>query len=236
MKRSILLALFFLQPLLFNYAHAASTSINNPFAHGCLAEKLPGWTKRRVCNSDDDPSEIIIQQQQGGEETCRIPEIDYREIRIIPQNYDGAIFTAWVVQIVLSELLDVPTTTETSFPDKKCDFYDPDGRYDYGSVHDWDALELAKNLGDCRLANRSPDEENYQPCADFLAETFLTPQKKVHEGKIEAPQLNGVALDQTWFVTKFTLENDPTLHNYLGLQGISTYSMPIFSSNLFEPL
>ena len=26
----------------------------NPYEQGCLLEKIPGWKRRRVCNSEDD--------------------------------------------------------------------------------------------------------------------------------------------------------------------------------------
>jgi hypothetical protein len=41
----------------------------------------------------------------------------------------------------------------------------------------------------------------------------------VYSGKIESPQTLGVLGQETWFVTKFTVMEDPSLAIYLGLQG-----------------
>jgi len=42
-------------------------------------------------------------------------------------------FSSWIMQIVLSELLDVPTTIETGKPDTEAslNFYDPALRFSY---------------------------------------------------------------------------------------------------------
>lgn len=41
----------------------------------------------------------------------------------------------------------------------------------------------------------------------------------VHHGIVEPPYTLGVLGIETWFITKFTVENDPTLTSYFGLSG-----------------
>ena len=71
-------------------------------------------------------------------------------------------FNGWLMQILMSELLDVPVTIELSKPDGSLDFYDPELRFSYGAMgYDYDALETAVNYGDCRDVNNSnPEEES----------------------------------------------------------------------------
>ena len=57
---------------------------------------------------------------------------------------------AWVLQILLSEVLDVPTTIETGEPDLNINFYDPAGRFDYGIGYYMEGLDRAAQVIDCR--------------------------------------------------------------------------------------
>lgn len=58
-------------------------ALDNPFEQGCLLQKVPGWgwTKSRVCNSDDRASDA-----------CRRPDLDYMEIRIFSENWESVFF------------------------------------------------------------------------------------------------------------------------------------------------
>lgn len=186
----------------------------NPFERGCLAHMLPGWNKVRVCNSDD-PKEAA---ERG---ICRIPDFDYLEIRMASQNWEAVFFEVWILQIILSELLDVPTTIETGTPDAKLNLYDPTSPFDYGTANDWSSLRNANELGDCRLANRSRD--NYQPCAYLIPEVWYSREEDLktlmEQNVIEPPEQLGALGQNSWFVPKFVAERDPNLMSYLGLQG-----------------
>jgi hypothetical protein len=92
---------------------------------------------RRVCNSNDPPDRRYqinnaTQHQQPGQEflTCRQPEFDYLEIRIATGNWDSATMLGWLTQIILSELLGVPTTIESGSRESESsrDLYDLFGR------------------------------------------------------------------------------------------------------------
>ena len=55
-------------------------------------------------------------------------------------------FTSWILQIVLSELFQVPATLELSGPGRDLNFYAPANPFSYGAVgYDWPALERAND-------------------------------------------------------------------------------------------
>ena len=94
----------------------------NPFAKGgCLRNYLSetefgdnnnglNQSKKiwmRVCNSDDPPD-------AEAEGLCRHSAFDYTEVRIAGQNWDSNFISAWILQIILSELLEVPASVRFS--------------------------------------------------------------------------------------------------------------------------
>ena len=139
----------------------------NPFANGCLRQLRPELFDVRTCNSEDeeshmDPSSTIDTP------TCRPSTLNYPEIRIHVQNWDTALLSAWVMQILLSELLNVPATVETSHADgRSASFYDRFSALHYGAMgYDYEALRTANRLGDCRL------RKNNEPCAMVIPEVW----------------------------------------------------------------
>lgn len=46
------------------------------------------------------------------------------------------------MQIVLSEILEVPTSLETGVAGLSTDFYDPYSSLDYGVGYDWEGLKV----------------------------------------------------------------------------------------------
>ena len=175
---------------------------------------LPGY-KTRVCNSEDPLPETV---ERG---VCREPLFEYDEIRIQSQNWDGAIFGTMVLQIVLSELLDVPATIETGTFDAKLNFYHPDSPFGYGAPYDWKAFEGAAAKGNVGCTKSDRSKENYQSCANAVIETYSTKkQNLVKDGIVLPPQFMGNVIDQTWHITKFSAERDPSLISYFGLRGM----------------
>ncbi len=146
-------------PILLLYILLAIVSVGaeNPYERGCLilGGNVSG-AKLRVCNSNDDVAFV----EQG---KCRQPYFDHLEIRILSQNWETVFFETWLLQIILSELLDVPTTVETGTRDAALNFYDPDAPFEYGTAgNDVSALVTAAQVKDCRtVANSDP----YVPCA-----------------------------------------------------------------------
>ena len=84
-------------------------SHRNPFYDngGCLrnlAQRRNFTAKMRVCNSNDKPDAALLGYCHES------PVLDYAEIRIAGQDWESNYMSAWLMQIVLSELLEVPTT------------------------------------------------------------------------------------------------------------------------------
>lgn len=190
----------------------------NPYERGCLFEKQVGGGggKLRVCNSEDDSATTAAGR-------CRQPDIDHLEIRILAQNWESVFFETWLLQIVLSEILDVPTTVETGTPNASLNFYDPNAPFEYGTAgNDVTALVTAaqETETDCRNV---ADSVPYQPCAHMVPETWVgmssDVQEAVFDDSIEVPQSLGMVGEDHWFITKFAALQDPTLDSYIGLQG-----------------
>jgi hypothetical protein len=70
---------------------------SNPVEQGCLFSRLPGWKRKRVCNSDDTPEAA----QEG---ICDPPQFDYMEIRIISGNWESAFFEGKYLQHFFTKL------------------------------------------------------------------------------------------------------------------------------------
>jgi hypothetical protein len=96
-------------------------NITNPYFSGCLQQKLEGWTKPRVCIGRHDPSNAL---EMG---LCQENPFDYMEIRIATGNWDSATALGWLTQIVLSEILGVPSSIESNMYGSSRDFYDRQG-------------------------------------------------------------------------------------------------------------
>ena len=147
----------------------------NPFEQGCLkamGEKYGpknstlfkrAFEESRRCNSDDETINYT--------KSCKIPEwekfFDYDEIRIANAEWGSAILFAWIFQIIMTEVLEVPATIENgwhSLPGT-VSFYN---RYivndefpNYGDGTHVDTLSEAYNVkGYCR--------ETKSPCAHLL--------------------------------------------------------------------
>ena len=207
----------------------APSYCSNPYQLGCLHRhaSMEG-AKIRVCNSEDPP-------EASSQGLCRIPPVEYPEIRIYTQNWESAMFSSWILQIALSELLDVPVTLETGLPDAKLNFYDPWNAFDYGLSVDLQALQSFVDHGfDCRALQNQQQQSaspglgsqsnSYIPCAQMIPEIWDSlSQSKLRDmvqlGTLDPPSMLGVLGQEAWFVPKFTAERDPAILNYLGLQG-----------------
>lgn len=155
----------------------------NPFASGCLRTLLGSdiFPNKRVCNSDDgtDPDPSV----------CDLPDpnFNYTEVRIAPGNWESTMFNGYILQILLSELLGVPTTLETGDDivvddstntgqvqaGRLMSFYDPANGFPYPSrAYQFDSLEVANaHGGDCIAARRQSTDP--KPCAHLIPEVSL---------------------------------------------------------------
>ncbi len=188
----------------------------NPYEKGCLFKRVPQWKKLRVCNSHDAPD-------AASTGLCRTPPMaSYPEVRIFSQNWESVFFTSWILQILLSELLDVPVSIETGNPNITMNFYDAQGGgFQYPASQGLDEIEKALQIKDCRYASRDPS--NYEFCLHVIAEVWevqqIQRQSMVYRRLIEPLDGIGMLGQESWFVPQFTAEKDPSLLTYLGLQG-----------------
>ncbi|CAB9504022.1 expressed unknown protein [Seminavis robusta] len=203
---------------------SAAISSSNPFYSGCLHKVIPDRPKR-VCNSDDvrlfgfgngnDHEEYMY-------DFCSAPGIDYMEIRVMLANWESSVIVGWLIQIILSEYLSVPTTIEAGSHGEIKSFYDPLSRLDFISHNNANAVAFSAQMenGDCRLADKT--KNNYQPCAHISSESWDTDSEWVQElirDRIINVEYLGVLALETWMVTKFTAQEEPDVFSYHGLMG-----------------
>ena len=131
---------------------------------------------------------------------------------------------AWILQIILSEVLGVPSTMETGVRNKTINFYDPEGRFDYGVAYDYNGLSKATEIKDCRtLGQPTSDKDAYQSCGHILLEIW-SGQQDILDGLVEADmveteQFLGIIGEEGWLIPKYTAEKDSSLLSYFGMTG-----------------
>lgn len=109
-------------------------------------------------------------------------------------------FESWILQVLLSEMLDVPATIETGSADAKLNFYDPDSAFGYGTSNDWDGLKRGTEILDCRNKPSRPqlevgtneDDAEYESCGGHVIVEVWNGQlwtalDKATDGIVEAP-------------------------------------------------
>mmetsp|Transcript_14130 Transcript_14130/g.30795 ORF Transcript_14130/g.30795 Transcript_14130/m.30795 type:complete len:932 (+) Transcript_14130:71-2866(+) len=197
------------------------TCTNPFFRGGCLANQLKDDHHRvRTCHSEDPP-----EAAENG--YCRPSTMDYVEVRIASQNWESVFFEAWILQILLSEFLDVPVTIETGRPGLNVDFYDLETRFDYGGSNDWTAMRTANEYQDCTQVKKLPgyynSSEAYVSCSHVIPEVWTghtETLKELQEDEIIDPPAGLGALgSQGWYIPRFTAKENPELLTYLGMQG-----------------
>lgn len=228
------------EELLFPGSECRNGVCSNPFEKGCLqamananpqdyeqkklASLLASRLQIRVCNSDDPPDAaargLCLDRSQSSDQRDEL-YARYQELRILSQNWESVIFSSWIAQIVLSELLQVPVTIESGMNDTANSFYDPLYGLNYnGATTDWRAMERANQHG-CTKARH--EQGAYQPCGhtflEFWNGNMADMERELGMGTIEPIEGLGAIGQQAIFVTKFTAEADPTILNLHGIQG-----------------
>jgi hypothetical protein len=190
----------------------------NPYYQGggCLRTRLgSNWTRGvRVCNSQDPMPEAL----ENG--YCRISPFDYAEIRIEIQNWDSVTVIAYLMQILLSELLDVPTSLESSIFESKANYYNAVMNKQTGWSTTAGPLNASSIHGDCVPLTISPD--TYTPCSHVMPEqwdAFDYAPPLVEAGIIEQPHPVGELAREGWYIPLQTVEYDGSLLHWTGLMG-----------------
>ncbi|CAB9530678.1 Metabotropic glutamate receptor-like protein [Seminavis robusta] len=212
--------------------NASDSSSNDSNIESGEAQTADPQRTLRVCNSQDDEETIA-------NNLCIPSPLDYMEIRILTGNWESSLLTAWAMQIVLSEWMQVPTSIESSSPDRMGNFYHRYNQFQYGqTAYDYNALEVANEVGDCRfldnadvndelflqvsgsLVDLPEDDSGYLPCAHVMPEVWNGQAENLWEltkrRAIEAPEGNGVVGKMTWFIPKYVAEAHPSWAHYSG--------------------
>ena len=193
----------------------------NPFYYngGCLKSLLPEsskFHKTRVCGSSDPPEAEALG-------FCRPSPLGYTEVRIGPSNWESASLGAWILQILLSEMLEVPVSIEPGNGVARLDFYDPDNRFDYNGINrgsNFEEFEVSNRVQDCRLLPPAADAEDYEACFHVLPEIWWENESwKSGAVAIEPVRELGALGENALFIPRFAATNDTTLDSWLGLQG-----------------
>ncbi|KAL3930006.1 MAG: hypothetical protein SGBAC_011958 [Bacillariaceae sp.] len=168
----------------------------------------------RVCNADD-MKRGNFETKNGIEQTCRIAEIAYPEIRIHNQDWEVAIFLSWIMQIYLMEFLDVPVSVGLGNDTEQMSFYSTDtgvplSRRSYA----FSALVKANEFGgDCTLTT--------EDCVNVIPDIWLgqkdTLLQHFDDGDIDYLDGNGQVGKISWYVAKKTAQDHVFTTNYLGM-------------------
>ncbi len=197
----------------------------NPFHHngGCLASMLGNdWElnnglPRRVCGSEDTPEAAEMGY-------CRISPLEefYTEVRILVLGWESSYVQAWILQILLSEVLQVPVSIETGVLGLSDDFYGINSPLDYPKYDaNYAELNVSSEVLDCRVIENKPGQpETYKSCAHVVPEvwqaTSLVDSKAEGTGPFRE---SGMLTEQKWYIPKFTAIRDPSLTTIYGLAG-----------------
>ena len=76
---------------------------------------------------------------------------------------------AWILQIILSELMGVPSTIETGEKDQSLEFYNIDSAMGDGGAFHYHALRMGNEVVDCTLVK---DNSEYTACAHIMSEIW----------------------------------------------------------------
>ena len=174
----------------------------------------------RVCNSEDGSAEV----ERG---ICVENVNEYPEVRLYSQNWESAFVFSWIMQIIYSELVGVPSTIETGMVDKNLNFYDETNRMDYGSGNNIAVLKNVHDVGGaCSSYNQknaaADNDKDYVPCAHVIMEFWEldTPIEVAQKnGIIKSLHPNGISGYSGWYTNKLSIDRDPSLASYSGLSG-----------------
>jgi hypothetical protein len=140
------------------------------------------------------------------------------ELRLFGANWESAIMEVSLLQIVLSELVGVPTSVETGTAAGRINLYDPFNSYQYGNVDDLASLTRANAVGDCRMLRTATAAAagdrisaaatcgQYEACAHVATEIWdplaANVQENIYNGTVESKPLGGMFLNLVavfWF-------------------------------------
>eukprot|EP00526_Cylindrotheca_closterium_P002195 CAMPEP_0113638054 /NCGR_PEP_ID=MMETSP0017_2-20120614/19929_1 /TAXON_ID=2856 /ORGANISM="Cylindrotheca closterium" /LENGTH=930 /DNA_ID=CAMNT_0000549131 /DNA_START=177 /DNA_END=2972 /DNA_ORIENTATION=+ /assembly_acc=CAM_ASM_000147 len=187
---------------------------SNPYVSGCLHSSDAARHKMRVCNADDMRLGNY-ETKNGREQTCRIADIPYPEIRVHNQDWEVAIFLSWIMQIYLMEFLDVPASVGLGDDTEISSFYSMDTGLPLSRrSYSFDALVRANEFGgDC--------SKTTEDCVHVIPDVWLgqkdTLLSHFDDGDIDYLDGNGQVGKISWYVPKKTAQDHPFTITYVGM-------------------
>jgi hypothetical protein len=140
------------------------TNQRNPYEEGCLYSHGLQDTQR-TCNSDDTDTS-----------KCSENDMQYMEIRIHTGDWESITYESWIIQILLSEILHVPTTIDAGLGnDLTLNFYNNRGEFAYGKFTLYDSLATAYRSvhGDCvPIIQKERGHNPNVTCAHVIPESW----------------------------------------------------------------
>ena len=206
----------------------ASGRCSNPFTAGCLrsfangTEFAPNMSaliretlmNRRVCNSEDRRSAAAA---NGSSLDCRTPPFAYPEIRVHNGNWDSRVFYSWIIQIFLSEFLQVPVRVGLANETAQASFYSPDAEMSFSTqAYAFEEIKVANRLGGhCERTTKS--------CIHVMPEVWIGQEKRWQQafvqGQIDQVHDNGEVGKISWYIPFYTARQYPEFTVFEGLAG-----------------
>ncbi|CAB9496241.1 Metabotropic glutamate receptor-like protein [Seminavis robusta] len=255
--------------LLYPGSKCVNGFCSNPFEQGCLYTLLNSpeqvlnayglksqsnqfsallkkiRSQKRICNSQDPPDaeKNGVCANYTNHPNYSFLVDAYTEVRIHGQNWASSVANAWMLQMILSEILMVPVSLETGGYDLTVDFYDPQNTLQFvPDVDHWETLTTAADApnGDCQQVQQQGSQQKatnknqkyWLSCAHVIPEYWDNEgsgQNTTHGvdqmqdmGIIERTQPLGAVGYRGLYVTKFTAVEEPSITSYLGLTGEQT--------------
>ena len=182
--------------------------LNNFYTHNDQQSSTPkAFLSKRTCNSKDNTTE-----------NCDEPVLPYHEIRVHNGDWESAIMYSWIIQIFLSEFLQVPTTVGMNNDDlPQASFYSPNMPMTYSTKsYAWEELVTANEMGGrCELTDKD--------CIHVMPEVWKGQEKiwteYLEESHIDQLSGNGQVAKGAWCIPFHTAKIHPDLTSFHGLTG-----------------
>ena len=190
---------------------------SNPYSAGCLYYMYT-HTDRQLGAPTASHSKRTCNSKDATTEDCEQPTLPYPEIRVHNADWETAIMYSWIIQILLSEFLQVPTTVGMNNDDTpQASFYAPDMPLSYSSkAYAWEELVTANEMGGrCELTDKD--------CVHVLPEVWTGQEKRwgeyLDKGHIDQVSWDGQVGKLSWYIPFHTTEKYPALTSVYGLTG-----------------
>lgn len=122
-----------------------------------------------------------------------------------------------MLQILLSEILEVPVSVEQNRRGLNLDFYNFENRLDFDPSLEYSNQIVQGSKGDCKLLKTKPSEP-YISCGHVIPEIWGEDFGDGIDGSLPLSEMGALGKNRL-FVPRFTMERDPSLVTYTGLGG-----------------